>query len=84
VRYAYNEAGGVVNGVIFFFEKGDEKIALRTENIDSDGYLGVRFTVGTVSENELLKRYLVFLRAVCPALAPLTREIDSRVFGTVQ
>lgn len=113
MRYIYNKAGGVVNGVIFFFEERDREIALktfdfiatsdqkptsivwdglcleplevvnllRTANIDSEGYLGVRFTV---SEGELLKSYLSFLKITYPALAPLTRQIDSRVFGTVQ
>ncbi len=113
MRYIYNEAGGVVNGVIFYFEMGDKEIALQTFKIlvasaelptsivwrgvcmtPSDvlfnlvrtkdigrGFLGVRFTT---SESKLLKRYLVFLRATYPALTPLTREIDSRVFGTVQ
>lgn len=111
MRYAYNEAGGVTNGVIFFFERGDEEIALRTfdvitksdqkptsivwdglclepleamrllrtASIGSDGYLGVRFTV---NESELLKSCLTFLRAAYPALALITREIDSQVFGT--
>lgn len=30
MRYAYNEIGGLTNGVIFFFEKGDDEIATAT------------------------------------------------------
>lgn len=30
MRYAYNEVGELINGVIFFFEKGDTEIAVRT------------------------------------------------------
>ena len=30
MRYAYNEVGGLINGVIFFFEKGDTEIAAAT------------------------------------------------------
>ena len=111
MRYTYNETAGVTNGVMFFFERGDEEIALRTFDVinaseqrptsivwdglclepleairllrtasmGNGGYLGVRFTV---NERELLKSYLTFLRAAYPALALLTREVDSRVFGT--
>ncbi|MBI2068636.1 MAG: hypothetical protein HYT67_00810 [Candidatus Yanofskybacteria bacterium] len=28
--YAYNEVGGLINGVMFFFEKGDTEIAAAT------------------------------------------------------
>ena len=27
MKYAYNEVGGLINGVIFFFEPGDEELA---------------------------------------------------------
>lgn len=30
MRYAYDEVGRLVNGVMFFFEKGDEEIAAAT------------------------------------------------------
>jgi len=30
MRYAYNEVGGLVNGVNFFFEKGDDEIVGET------------------------------------------------------
>lgn len=30
MRYAYNEVGGLINGVMFFFEKGDTEIAAAT------------------------------------------------------
>lgn len=30
MRYSYNEVGGLINGVMFFFEKGDTEIAVRT------------------------------------------------------
>lgn len=30
MRYAYNEVGRLINGVIFFFEKGDTEIAIQT------------------------------------------------------
>lgn len=30
MRYAYNDIGGLTNGVIFFFEKGDIEIARET------------------------------------------------------
>lgn len=33
MRYAYNETDGLINGVIFFFEKGDAEIAIETFKI---------------------------------------------------
>src|SRR3989344_8198274 len=30
MRYAYNEVGGLINGIIFFFQNGDTEIATAT------------------------------------------------------
>lgn len=38
MRYTYNEIGGLINGVILFFEKGDDEIAAATfEVINASG-----------------------------------------------
>ena len=93
MRYAYNEVGGLINGVIFFFEKGDEEITEETLRvIEASDQLPTsvvrdspEFVVGirlTTDEDRLLKQVLDFFREDFPALAPLADEIDNKVFGT--
>lgn len=95
MRYAYNETGGLINGVMFFFEKGDEEIAKETLRVieasdqkptsivqDSPEFVtGIRVTV---DEDRLLKKLLAFLREDYPALLPIVEEIDNQVFGIPQ
>lgn len=95
MRYAYNEIGGLINGVMFFFEKGDEEIVAATFEVinasdqtptsvvrDSSEFVtGIRLTV---DEDRLLKELLVFMRESYPALLPIVEEIDNQVFGIPQ
>lgn len=93
MRYAYNEIGGLINGVILYFEKDDEEIIAETLRVieasdqrptsivrdSSEFVVGIRFTT---DEDRLLKEVLCFFKEDYPALAPMAEEIDSRVFGT--
>ena len=92
MRYAYNEVGGLINGVIFFFEKGDEEITEETLRvIEASDQLPTsvvrdspEFVVGirlTTDEDRLLKQVLDFFREDYPALTQMAEEIDSQVFG---
>ena len=93
MRYAYNEIGGLINGVIIFFEKGDEEIAeetLRVVDASDQRPTGIvrdspEFVVGirlTTDEDRLLKQVLDFFKEDYPALTPIAEEIDDKVFGT--
>lgn len=92
MRYAYNETGGLINGVILYFEKGDEEITSETLRvIEASGQRPTsivrdspEFVVGirlTTDEDRLLKEVLDFFREEYPALTPMAEEIDAKVFG---
>lgn len=94
MRYAYNEVGGLINGVMFFFEKGDDEIVEQTLRVieasdqtptstvrDSPKFVtGIRLTT---DEDQLLKQLLGLFAKEYPSLAPMAEEINSRVFGTI-
>ena len=93
MRYAYNEIGRLITGVIFYFEKGDERITAETLRIiEASNQLptGIvrdspEFVVGirlTTDEDQLLKQILDFFKEDYPALTPVAEEIDNKVFGT--
>ncbi|OGF81995.1 hypothetical protein A2924_04290 [Candidatus Giovannonibacteria bacterium RIFCSPLOWO2_01_FULL_44_16] len=90
----YNDMQGLINGVIFYFEPGDDEITKHTFDFLAgkierptsivrlaDETVSIRFTVER--EMELLREYLQNLAGAYPPLEDLIRKIGQNVLPQI-